>query len=32
MVNAAKSEKAADAQKALDQFTTTADGYLAKFP
>jgi len=32
MVNAAKSEKAADAQKALAQFTTTADGYLAKFP
>ena len=32
MVNAAKSEKAADVQKALDQFTTTADGYLAKFP
>jgi hypothetical protein len=32
MVNAAKSEKAADAQKALTQFTTTADGYLAKFP
>jgi hypothetical protein len=34
MVNATKDGKgkAADAQKALDQFTTTADGYLVKFP
>jgi hypothetical protein len=32
MVNAAKDGKAADARKALDQFTTTADTYLAKFP
>jgi hypothetical protein len=32
MVNAAKSGKAADAKKALEQFETTADGYLAKFP
>jgi hypothetical protein len=32
MVNAANDGKAADAQKALEQFTTTADGYLVKFP
>jgi hypothetical protein len=32
MVNAAKDGTAADAQKALAQFTTTADQYLAKFP
>lgn len=32
MANAAKDADAADARKALDQFTATADGYLAKFP
>jgi soluble cytochrome b562 len=32
MVNAANDGKAANAKKALTQFTTTADAYLAKFP
>jgi hypothetical protein len=32
MSNAAKDGRVADAQKALEKFTTTADGYLAKFP